>query len=170
MDDAAIQELQGQLVRAVRRSCPRWLASGADDLVQTALIRVVNRIDLSGGNAAVHPSYLRKVAYSVVVDEMRRGYHRSETQEDDRPGLDENPGRSPSPEQMLRSRSVFNAIRSCLGTLGAPRRAAVACHLQGYSVPEAAGFLGWTPKKTEHLMRRGMDELRSCLVSKGVEP
>ena len=65
---------------------------------------------------------------------------------------------------------VHEGLRDCLGNLAEPRRMAVACHLQGYSVPEAAGFLGWTRKKTEHLVRRGLMDLRTCLAGKGLTP
>lgn len=170
MDEAAIEALRRQLTVAVRRACPSWLASRADDLVQTALIRVVDLAGRGGENAIPHPSYLKKVAYTVVVDEMRRSFHRSEVQEDPDSGLDANPGRGSSPEDALASRGLYHALRDCLGGLETPRRAAVACHLQGYSVPEAAAFLGWTKKKTEHLVRRGLTDLRSCLAGKGIEP
>jgi DNA-directed RNA polymerase specialized sigma24 family protein len=170
MDEAAIATLRRQLVSAVRRACPPWLASRADDLVQTALLRIVDPSGGDGGKTVPHPSYLRKVAYSVVVDEMRRNFHRTEIQEDPEVGLDANPGGVPSPENALASRSLYRALLVCLGDLDRPRRAAVACHLQGYSVPESADFLGWTKKKTEHLVRRGLTDLRACLGEKGIEP
>ena len=170
MNDAAIETLRKQLVAAVRRACPPWLASRADDLVQTALIRIVDLSKRDGGNAVAHPSYLKKVAYSVVVDEMRRSFHRNETQEDADRGLDANPGGRPSPDDALEADALYDALRACLGGLDRPRRAAVACHLQGYSVPEASDFLGWTKKKTEHLVRRGLTDLRSCLSEKGIVP
>jgi RNA polymerase sigma-70 factor (ECF subfamily) len=170
VDEAAIEALRRELVAAVGRACPGWLASRADDLVQTALLRILELKARDGGNVVHHPSYLRKVAYSVVVDEMRRSFHRTETQEDAERGLDANPGEQPTPEDALRSGAFYRAVGACLGCLDLPRRAAVACHLQGYSVPEAAEFLGWTRKKTEHLVRRGLADLRSCLAGKGIEP
>lgn len=170
MDEAAIETLRRQLAAAIRRACPSWLASRADDLVQTALIRVVDLAGRGGENAVPHPSYLKKVAYTVVVDEMRRNFHRNETQEGVEKALDDRPGARPSPEETLASRSLYHALRACLGNLDRPRRAAVACHLQGYSVPEAADLLGWTKKKTEHLVRRGLTDLRSCLAGKGIAP
>ena len=64
--------------------------------------------------------------------------------------------------ETLRRQLVSAVRRACPPWL--------ACHLQGYSVAEASGFLGWTKKKTEHLVRRGMADLRSCLAEKGIAP
>ena len=127
-------------------------------------------IEKSGGEAALAPSYIKKAAYNATVDEMRRRFRRKEVPEAE--GLESNrmPARPPGQEDLAVSLDIHDAIRDCLGRLIRPRRVAVSCHLQGYSVPEAARFLGWTPKKTEHLIRRGLADLRSCLTGKGVTP
>ena len=169
MDDPAIEATRAKLLAAIRRGCPRWLASRADDLAQVAILRILDRAGASGGIGSLHPSYLKKVAYSVIVDEMRRGFHRNEAPEDPEGGIDATPSNAGSPEAAVASRRLYRAILGCLGSLADARRAAVACHLQGYSVPESAALLGWTLKKTEHLSRRGMDDLRECLTSKGIE-
>ncbi|MFP3941602.1 MAG: sigma factor, partial [Thermoanaerobaculia bacterium] len=65
-------ELRRQLVRAVERTCPRWLSSEADDLVQNALIRVLEIRRRREGEAEFSSFYLRRAAYSAVVDEIRR--------------------------------------------------------------------------------------------------
>jgi RNA polymerase sigma-70 factor, ECF subfamily len=51
----------------------------------------------------------------------------------------------------------------------APRRHAVTLNLQGHSVPDIGRLLGWTAKKAENLVYRGMADLRSCLSSKGIQ-
>jgi RNA polymerase sigma-70 factor (ECF subfamily) len=50
------------------------------------------------------------------------------------------------------------------------RRRAVMLYLQGHSVPEAARLLGWTAKRTENLVYRGLADLRHCLRAKGHTP
>jgi RNA polymerase sigma-70 factor (ECF subfamily) len=49
-----------------------------------------------------------------------------------------------------------------------PRRHAVTLSLQGHSVPEIGRLLGWTGKKAENLVYRGMADLRECLEGKGI--
>ena len=81
-----------------------------------------------------------------------------------------NPVELIGPEERAKAAEIHEALRACLGVLIRPRRIAVACHLQGYSVPEAATFTGWSKKKTEHLLRRGLEDLRGCLTRKGLSP
>ena len=50
------------------------------------------------------------------------------------------------------------------------RRLAVMLHLQGHPVAEAARILGWTVKRTENLVYRGLADLRHCLICKGHRP
>src|SRR5687767_8668045 len=80
----AIFEAQGHevlrrdLERAVRRVCPRSLAEEAEDLVQEAFIRLL-RARKFDSKDAVSAAYLKKVAYSAVVDEIRRRRRRPVT-------------------------------------------------------------------------------------------
>jgi len=64
--------LRADLVRAVTRVCPPWLASKSDDLVQDAMLKVVELQKRGEVNDEISASYLRKVAYTTVVDEIRR--------------------------------------------------------------------------------------------------
>jgi RNA polymerase sigma-70 factor (ECF subfamily) len=60
--------------------------------------------------------------------------------------------------------------RDCLRRIVRPRRLAVVCNLHGHSAPETARLLGWTVKKVEHLVSRGLHDLRACLERKGLVP
>lgn len=163
-----IARVRRELSRAVVRICPRWLADRADDLVQVALMRVLDAQPQGEGNAPVAASYLRRAAYSALVDEIRRLRRRQEVPLDADSPADETPVEAPSPEARAAGRELGRAIRECLKRLVAPRRYAVALHLQGHSVPESARILGWAAKRTENLVYRGLADLRSCLVTKGV--
>lgn len=159
------------LVRAVGRLCPNWMASARDDLVQTALVRVmhiVNKPSPSEGTQAISSSYLYKVAYSVLVDELRRIRRRGETDlHDDAVPL---PHSHEDPERTTVARQIGRGIRACLRAMKNDRRLAVTLHLQGHSVPEAARVLDWTFKRTENLVYRGLSDLRACLTAKGMRP
>ena len=170
LPEARVAELRRQLLAAVRRACPSWLASRAEDIVQTAILRLVGAYERSGGNPEHGASYLKRVAYNATVDEMRKHFRSREAPVEEPSELDQVAAPAAGPEDRAAALDVHVGLRDCLGNLAEPRRMAVACHLQGYSVPEAAGFLGWTKKKTEHLVRRGLMELRTCLAGKGLKP
>jgi RNA polymerase sigma factor (sigma-70 family) len=170
LPEERIAELRGQLLAAVRRACPSWLASRAEDIVQTSILRVVAAYERSGGNPQHGASYIKRVAYNATVDEMRKHFRSREAPVEEPAELDQVAAGAAGPDDRAAALEVHEGLRHCLGKLAEPRRMAVACHLQGYSVPEAAGFLGWTRKKTEHLVRRGLMDLRTCLAGKGLTP
>ncbi len=159
--------LRADLVRAVSRVCPPWLASRADDLVQVAIMKVVEVQKRGEANAELSAYYLRKVAYSAVVDEIRRCRRRSEVSlEEEQTALDRSTD-GPDPERRAEGRELGRTIRWCLGKLAASRRVAVTLHLQGHGVADAVRLLGWTPKQADNLIYRGLADLRGCLSKAG---
>ena len=172
-DEVHYARLRQDLVRAVARLCPRWLADRRDDLVQAAVMRVIHitgKRPASGeGNQPLSTSYLYKVAYSVVVDEIRRRRRWGETALED-----EAVGRlaiaKENPERTAWSREVGRSIAECLKEMKQERRLAVTLHLQGHTVPEAARILDWVAKQTENRVYRGLADLRKCLMAKGIRP
>ncbi|HEX4959961.1 MAG TPA: RNA polymerase sigma factor [Thermoanaerobaculia bacterium] len=166
-------QLHRDLVRAVDRVCPRWMADKADDLVQVALMRVMEIQKRKEGTAEFTSFYLRRAAYSAMIDEIRRLRRRQEVSleggSDEEEGVVFDPAApAPDPERASASREVGQAIRDCLGRMVPPRRHAVTLNLQGHSVPEIGKLLGWTGKKAENLVYRGMSDLRTCLGEKGI--
>jgi len=89
---------------------------------------------------------------------------------DDESAVPEQPAADPNPEHTAHGRRVGDGIADCLQGIKAERRQAVVLYLKGYSVPDAAKVLGWSAKKTENLVYRGMADLRKCLERKGLRP
>jgi RNA polymerase sigma-70 factor (ECF subfamily) len=165
--------LRRDVARAVARVCPKWIADRRDDLVQAAVIRVMRiareQPSPNEGTRVLSTSYLYKVAYSVLVDELRRLRRRRESDlEDEGAMLTVDSG--PDPERTTASRQIGRGIRGCLKAMKRERRLAVVLHLQGHSVREAARILEWTAKRTENLVYRGLADLRACLSAKGLRP
>jgi RNA polymerase sigma-70 factor (ECF subfamily) len=166
-EDYAVLRLQ--LARSVRRVCPGWLAASGDDIVQAALLKVFHLLERSEGQRALAASYLWRLAYTAVVDEIRRRRRMREvpmTTIPDEVAAD----RLPDPELAARGREIGTAIGDCLARLVVPRRLAVTLHLQGHTVPEAGSLLGWGAKRVENLVYRGLADLRACLAAKGLRP
>jgi RNA polymerase sigma-70 factor (ECF subfamily) len=154
----------------VAQSCPSWLTADSEDLVQVALLRVVDVLRRREEEAALSAFYLKRAAYSAVVDEIRRRRRRREVPIEDELGAVELPTRTPGPGDQAASRELGEAIRGCLGALLVSRRQAVTLRLQGHSVVDVGRLLGWDAKKAENLIYRGMADLRQCLEDKGHAP
>ena len=139
------------LERAIRSRCFGLLASAREDLVQSAMVRILERDrheDLGRRGA----SYAWKVAQSVMVDELRRlGRERrlAESVSEVKQSWVDPAGRI--------------QLRQCLERLEERRRMAVTLHLSGLRIPEVARAAGWTEKTAENLIYRGLDDLRSLL-------
>jgi RNA polymerase sigma-70 factor, ECF subfamily len=147
---------------AVARACPAERSSSREDLVQSALVRVIEREQADEKNTVRTASYLWRVAFTAAADELRR--RRSEDRKSER--ADMQPGQlseatSPGPELAL-------AIRDCLARLAEPRRLAVLLHLQGFRAEEAERVLRWNLKRVQNLTYRGLADLRECLDGKGL--
>jgi RNA polymerase sigma-70 factor, ECF subfamily len=164
--------LRQQLARAVKRVCPRWLADHADDIVQCAVVKLLER--RGEGSSALPPSYLWKMAYTATVDEIRRRRRRREVAledgEDEPATLALADSASTDPERLHAAGEIGRALRDCLRRVVEARRVAVVLHLQGHTVPEAGRILGWHAKRVENLVYRGLADLRRCLSAKGIAP
>ena len=171
LPEAQWKELRERLSRSVLRICPAWLSDRRDDLVQNSMMRVMAILEKSEGDRELGSSYLSRVAYSALVDEIRRLRRRQEvTLEDEETGEIQTATLHPDPEASSMGLQVGRGIQECLGAQVQSRRVAVILNLQGYSVPEAARLLEWTVKKTENLVYRGIADLRRCLNKKGLQP
>lgn len=164
-------ELRAELARSVRSICPRWLSDRWDDLVQTALLKIMELRRRSEQERELSSFYLKRVAYSALVDEIRRLERRRESPLQDEDG-ETLPlaTETPDPERLHAAREMGAGIQDCLAALLRQRRLAVTLYLQDVSAVEAARLLGWDRKLTQNLVYRGLADLRRCLTSKGFHP
>lgn len=166
---AELRDLEHRLDAAVRKVCPPSMSAHVDDIVQQAMMRVVRIRDRSEGSEPLGASYLWKVAYTTTIDQLRRMQSQAQLR-DNLAHVGGSPsGPALSPEDAAAGQEIGVAIRECLGDLLDARRRAVVLHLQGHSVPEAGELLGWTRKRAENQVYRGLADLRRCLRNKGFE-
>ena len=166
--DRQVAALRQRLERAVVRVCPAWLANDREDLVQIALTKLMENAIRDRTELAFSPTYLRKVAYTHVVDEIRKRRRRKESSleaVDDAVSVLTSP--RPDPEASSAGSELGGAIRECLAELSAPRRRAVTLWLLGCSHREIGRRMGWNRKRAENLVTRGRDNLRESLASRG---
>jgi RNA polymerase sigma-70 factor (ECF subfamily) len=170
--DARWTKLGADIARAVRRQCPWWLSEHAQDIAQAALIKVMTSAKSREGERTLSSFYLYRLAHSAVVDEIRRRRRRREVTlevvtEAGEGGGSLEPDHRRDPERSASFQELGAAVRGCLVAMKRERRLAVMLHLQEHSVPEAARILGWTVKRAENLVYRGLANLRECLRGKG---
>ena len=103
--------LREALARAVRRQCPRWLSDHAEDLAQSALVKVMAMPGTGEGNRPLSSFYLYRVAHSALVDEIRRRQRRREValevdESEERRGGTVEPQAAGDPEQDASHREL----------------------------------------------------------------
>ncbi len=167
--DVSLIQMNEILAKMVNRHCPNWLHQSREDFVQTCLTRMIDKLNQSEEKTAINTSYLAKVAYSVVVDEIRQRGRASVFSLDEEQSQ-EPENHQPDPEQRAVGKALGREIYECMGRLIEKRRAATMLHLQGHKIDEIAILLGRKSKQAENLIYRGMKQLRECLEGKGLKP
>lgn len=159
-------EARARMVHQIRRVCPRWLRHQEEDLVQMAMVRLLRTTSVTD----MRDAFLRRVAYSVVVDEIRRQKRRSEVAMS--PSLPDRIANSGdlSPETLVRGAQIGQEVLDGLATLSTHRRRAVTLYLQDHQVPAVARMLGCDRKRASNLVYRGLSDLRDALRARGVVP
>jgi RNA polymerase sigma-70 factor (ECF subfamily) len=163
-------DLSRRVASAVRRRCPRWLSEQADDIAQNVLLKLLKSLNNTDGDRTFSSVYLEKSVSGAVVDEIRRACRRREDPIGNGAVMERAISSRADPERDSASGEIARGIVDCLSSLLRPRKLAVTLYLQGCTVREAAGRLGWSLHRTESLVYRGLADLRRCLARKGLEP
>lgn len=160
---SALWRRTSDAVAAVR---PAWLASRHDDIVQAAMMRLMRAVR-RGSRQGFGRAYVRRAAYTAMLDEIRRVRACPESpwvtaQHDAR-------GRG-GPELAARVAETGAAVAAILAELTEGRRAAVRAYLEGNGIGAIAERYDWSYKRAENLTRRGLADLRRRLTELGLGP
>ncbi len=113
------------------------------------------------------PSYIKKVAFTTTVDELRKMLKQCPSRE--LPDLkrlfsygffEEGNEETWSPESLLSSKEARLLVRDAVESLGDNRRQVLRLYLKGMSVEDISYSLSWDKTKVRHLLYRGIDDLR----------
>lgn len=127
--------------------------AGAEDLVQTALVKAYLRWRRIESNPE---AYVRKVLVTVAADERRRAHHRHETATDTLPDFGDRSDPYENVDGNLK-------LRAALGSLPPKQRAAVVLrHWVGLDVAEVAELLGCSSVTVRSQTLRGLEKLREA--------
>lgn len=174
LSEEEVARLQRKLEKAVASVCPPHLSDRREDLVQDALIKVIQILQDRPVGTQLNATYLWRTAYCALVDELRVLRRRAEVPlgdgaEDDGPAISlVSP--EPGPARAGTGAEIRRALSHCLERLAESRRLAVILYLQGESAAEAGKLLGSATKKVYNLTFRGLQDLRECLKGQGVTP
>ena len=141
-----------------------------DDLVQAAMTKVIDSVKVDPTHPEPPSAYLEKVAYSALVDEIRRQRRRQETAMEPETMEQSIESERVGPDKLLLAKEISKHIQGCLEKLVEDRRMAVTLRLLGHSMQEIHTMLGWSEKRSENLALRGLSDLRRCLTAKGITP
>lgn len=159
---------QERFRRLALRYCPAWLRSDAEDVAQNAWLRYRRALEKNERNRDPGPSLLARMAYCATIDEVRKRRRRREVPLE--VGMETGGSTANDPWRAARAREIGEGILACLAGLLPARRRAVALYLQGHSAPETGTLLGWSLKRCENMIFRGLADLRRCLARKGLRP
>jgi len=129
-------------------------ASGAEDLLQTALLRAYLRWSRISRDPE---AYVRRVLVTVAADERRRPWRREH--------VTETVPDQPAPGDPLGAVDEAERLRGVLAALPARQRAAVVLrYREGLSGVQVASLLGCSEATARSQATRGLGKLRAALT------
>ena len=170
LDNEALSVLRRRLVAMVARVCPGGLSAHADDIVQAAMLRIIDSLRSGERIASLRSLYVKKAAYTAMVDEIRRLRLNTYAADGEKVISRAAATNALNPEENAQIAQLGHGIRQCLSGLVSARRVAVTLYLHGHTVPEASRLGRWSLKQAENLVYRGLADLRRCLTMKGLAP
>jgi RNA polymerase sigma factor (sigma-70 family) len=113
------------------------------------------------------PSYIKRVAYSKTIDELRKAMkQRPPSEAENLKRIFSGAGqitalpRESFPEGRLDESESREAIREMVDALSENRRKVLRLFLKGQTIEEISASLKWEKTKVRHLFYRGIDDLR----------
>ncbi|HVX46388.1 MAG TPA: SigE family RNA polymerase sigma factor [Mycobacteriales bacterium] len=137
-------------------------SSGAEDILQTALVRAYLRWDRISTNPE---AYVRRIVATTVIDERRRPFRRRETAHAELP-------ETPAGAEPYTGIDARDALRRALKSLPARQRAAVVLrHWAAMEPAQVAEVLGCSVGTVRSQTARGLEKLRAAYAeTSGKEP
>jgi RNA polymerase sigma factor (sigma-70 family) len=168
--DGAIDQLLRRYAALIRnvvsRTAGRDSGVAHDDIEQQVIISLWKQLDRE--QSINYPaSYIYRTAVRETIRAVRRARAREQPAGD---ALDLEPHLSTevTPETRLEGKETAAALKAAMMRLQPERRQAVQAHLAGYDVTEIMRMFEWNYQKARNLISRGMADLRTMLIEKGI--
>ena len=173
----AIVEQFALLIRQViQRNLHRSDGIDLEDIEQEVRLRIW--VFLKKGKKVENlPSYIKRVAYSTTIDELRKTMKQrlSRHPEDMKrvfsgASLVASRGRDFSPEGRFDEGETRDTVWAMVDTLSDNRQRVLKLFLLGLSLEEIGVSLNWKIAKVRHFFYRGIDDLKQRIRSESVRP
>jgi len=158
--DTAAPFLLGVALRIVRRR------DRAEEVLQDVFINIWNKAAGYDSSASLPMTWMIAIVRNRALDELRRDARdRAETLQDEKlAALRDIEGSWPDPLALLEQAADSLQIRGCLDKIEGPQRQCLAlAYFHGLSHSELAQHLGSPIGSVKVWLRRGLQELKSCL-------
>jgi RNA polymerase sigma factor (sigma-70 family) len=123
------------------------------------------------------PSYIKKVAYSTTIDELRKAMKQRPSKQPEEmrrifSGASSvcRPAEDFSPEGRFEGGEARDVVWAMVNTLSDNRKRVLKLFLSGLSLEEIGVSLKWEKTKVRHLYYRGIDDLKQRIRSQAERP
>lgn len=164
-DRAAREQLARWCLPKVRKTVLLAYGNGpdADDLVQTAIVRVFDRLASFRGDAGFY-AWVDRITVNLMRDYFRQRKSRSIWEVTATDTISEPPSRHQNPDQAAEQTQLLKILSEHLTAIAVKRRLPVVMTLaHGYTASEIAKLLDISVEATKKRLQRGRMELLNRL-------
>ncbi len=161
-----VRDLSGHLSSALGSFGYQYHGIEKDDLLQEIRIKVWKTLSDENRDIRYFNAYLRKIIYSVFINEINRVNKENRLLERGGPCLSVYQGGGSDGAAMVESMQSF--VEESLEGLKPSRQAVVKLRLQGLTLTEIARLNQWSYRKTCNIFYRGLKDIKRRLGEKGI--
>jgi RNA polymerase sigma factor (sigma-70 family) len=163
---AVIEQFSLLIRKVIQRNLHRGDGIDLEDVEQEVRVKIWTFLK-KGKKIDNLPSYIKRVAYSQTIDELRKAMKQRPSSEPESlrrvfSGADQITAAPMdlSPESRLDERETRESLGSMVDSLSENRRKVLRLFLKGLTIEEISSSLQWDKTTVRHLFYRGIDDLR----------
>jgi len=163
-----IEDISDSIKLTIWKFFPEINNLDKEDIEQEVKIKVWKLIS-SGKKLSHFPSYIRRVVYTTTMDLMRKRGRKIDKINYEQKSLSQlKSSVTDSPDFIIEKKELRSIIEEVINSLPEEQRIIFKLYLTGMNMNEMAEFLNWTQKKVEHLLYRGLDDLKKKFEKEGL--
>lgn len=163
---AVIERFSLLIKQVIQKNLHRSDVVDLEDIEQEVRLKIWAFLK-KGKNVQNLPSYIKKVAYSTTIDELRKMMKQRPSGEPESlrrifagAAQMSGPVKDFSPEAGVEDGEAREKILGLVDSLSENRKKVLRLYLAGLSIDEICTSLNWEKPKVRHLFYRGIDDLK----------
>jgi len=166
-----LQERHQWVSTYVRKKVPAYLRESTDDIIQDAMIKLINA-DKKSDQMIVNYGYLKQTVMSVMIDHIRK--HRNQQKlaegvQSESEATSDDMQRPTNPAELLHHHSILDVIYQHISTFSEERQTALMLDFRGMKIKEIVQLTGFNVSKVRNEIYRGKKDLIFHLNHLGYE-